>query len=379
MLTGNKIFDVCFISINEINKDARTLNMARTLVKNAYSVCIIAFGNQVDSDYLSKENIILFPVEKKNYKKALRRIRDFYRGSKKYFDIATAKYYIAEDLYSLRVAVKLKKLFGGKLIYDSREIYSALGPLSDKPFRQRILTAYEKHYIKKVDKFIVTGSMDEEYLRSHFKTDKPFTIIMNLPPYRDVVKSNLLREKYSIGNDKNIIIYQGELLPGRGIIPVIKSLQYFNEAVLCIFGQGSFREEIINESIKNNVIDRVFLCGSVPYDELHKWTSSADAGLSFIEPVSFSYQLALPNKLFEYCMARIPSLVSDLPAMNKIIEEYQIGIAISSESTPEQIANALKILCDDSNKETFIKNCDSASHTLNFETQEEKILSLVGD
>src|SRR3989339_47741 len=240
MLTGNKIFDVCFISINEINEDARTLNMARTLVKNAYSVCIIAFGNQVDSDYLSKENIILFPVEKKNYKKALRRIRDFYRGSKKYFDIATAKYYIAEDLYSLRVAVKLKKLFGGKLIYDSREIYSALGPLSDKPFRQRILTAYEKHYIKKVDKFIVTGSLDEEYLRSHFKTDKPFTIIMNLPPYRDVVKSNLLRE------------------------------------------------EIINQALKYKVNDRVILCGAVPYDELHEWTSSSDVGLSFIEPVSFS-------------------------------------------------------------------------------------------
>ncbi len=377
MLPGNKIFDVCFISVNEINKDARTLNMARTLVKSGYSVCIISYGNQVDSDLLSKYNIILFPVIQKYFKKAWRSIRNFYRESKKYYDIATAKYFIAEDLYSLRVAVRLKKIFGGKIIYDSREIYSALGPLSERPFKQRIISAFEKHYIKKVDRFIVTGSLDEEYLRNHFKTNKPFTVIMNLPPFRDAVKSNLLREKYSINNGKKILIYQGELLPGRGIIPVIKSLQYFEEGVLCILGDGPFKENIINESIKYNVNDRVILCGSVPYDELHEWTSSADIGISFIEPVSFSYQLALPNKLFEYCMARIPSLVSDLPAIKKIIDEYQIGIAVSPNSSPQKIANTLNLLCI--NRVYYENNCESAAQMLNFEAQEEKILSLVSN
>jgi len=352
--------------------------MARTLVRNKYSVCVIAYGNQVDSDILSKEKIILFPVQKKNYKKAWRRIQNFYSESKKYYDIATANCFIAEDLYSLRVAVKLKKLFGGKIVYDSREIYSALGPLSGRPLKQKIITAFEKHYIKKVDKFIVTGSLDEEYLKKHFKTEKTIAVIMNLPPYKENVKSNLLREKYSIGNDKKILIYQGELLPGRGIIPVIKSLHYFNEVVLCILGQGLFSEEIIYQAEKYKVKDRVILCGSVPYDELHEWTSSADVGLSFIEPVSFSYQLALPNKLFEYCMARIPSLVSDLPAMKNIIDEFKIGIAISHQSTPEKIAEALKILCDESNQQTYIKNCEKASLILNFEAQKNKILSLVG-
>lgn len=377
MLEGNKIFDVCFISITEISNDARTLNMARTLVKNGYSVCIIAYGNQNDSEKLSNENIILFPVENKNFARALNRITNFNKEAKYYFDIASAKNYIAEDLYSLRIAVKLKKIIGGKLLYDSREIYSALGPLSGKPIKQHLITTFERHHIKHVNKFIVTGSLDEEYLRKHFKKEKPFSIIMNLPPYRDRIQSNLLREKYSFTADKKILIYQGELLRGRGIIPVIKTLKYFEEAVFCILGQGPLREEIINESIKCKVNERVILCGSVPYDELHDWTSSADIGVSFIEPISFSYQLALPNKLFEYCMARIPSLVSDLPAMKKIMDEYQIGIAISPDSSSEQIAEALKILCDGANKEIYSKNCESACHTLNFEAQKDKILSLV--
>ncbi|MBI5324963.1 MAG: glycosyltransferase [Ignavibacteriae bacterium] len=375
MVEGNIIFDACFISISEISTDARTLNMARTFVSNGLSVCVIAFGSQSDSDKLLKEKIILFPIEIKSFPRALKLIRHFYKESFNYFDIAAANYFIAEDLYSLRIASKLKKFFGGKLIYDSREIYSALGPLSSKPIKQKIISAFEKHYVKNVDKFIVTGTLDEEYLKKHFNTDKPFSIIMNLPPYKDAVKSNLIREKYSIPGDKKILIYQGELLPGRGIIPVIKSLQYFEEGVLCILGQGPYKDEIIKESINNNVNDKVILCGSIPYDELHEWTCSADVGLSYIEPVSFSYQLALPNKLFEYCMARIPTLVSDLPAMKKIIDEYHIGIAIPPESPPKQIADTLKQLCN--NKDLFVNNCDSAAHKLNYEALKEIILSLV--
>ena len=377
MLEGNKIFDVCFISISKIITDARTLNIARTLVKNGFSVCVIAFGEQSDSDKLSKEKIVLFPIEFKSFSRALKLIRHFYKEAFNYFDIAAANYFIAEDLYSLRVASKLKKLFKGKLIYDSREIYSALGPLSSKPIKQKIISAFEKHYIKNVDKFIVTGEHDEEYLKKYFKTDKPFTVIMNLPPCRDRVQSDLLREKYSIGESKKIIIYQGELLPGRGIIPVINSLQYFEEGVFCILGQGPYKQEIISEAKRCNVDDRVILCGSVPYDELHEWTSSADVGLSFIEPVSFSYQLALPNKLFEYCMARIPSLVSDLPAMKKIIDEYKIGISLSPNSTPQQIADALIEVCKKEKYESIVNNCDSAAFTLNFEAQQEKIISMV--
>jgi glycosyltransferase involved in cell wall biosynthesis len=75
-------------------------------------------------------------------------------------------------------------------------------------------------------------------------------------------------------------------------------------------------------------------------------------------------------------MSRIPSLVSNLPAMKKIIDEYQIGIAVSTDSSPQQIADAIKQLCQ--NKESFITNCESACRTLNFDAQKEKILSMVG-
>ena len=69
--------------------------------------------------------------------------------NKHYLNIK-ARNYIAEDAYALRPASKLIKRFDGYLVYDSREIYSALASLHNHPFKQRILTEFEKYYFKKV-------------------------------------------------------------------------------------------------------------------------------------------------------------------------------------------------------------------------------------
>jgi hypothetical protein len=373
------LFDACLITMNELKTDARTLNIARTLVKNGYSICVIAAGSIDDINLFEKENIKFFPVKNYESMRAWRKILNFWSDTKVYFDKAKAKIFIAEDLYSLNPAVKLKRKFKGKLVYDSREIYSALGPLSKHPLKQKIITLFEKRNLKYIDRFIATGSIDKEFLKEYFKTGKPFSIVMNLPPYKVQVQSSKLRDKYSIPHDKKIIIYQGELLPGRGLIPIIKSLQYFENAVFCILGKGSFKQEIIKIAEKFKVNDRVILCGSVPYDELHEWTSSADIGVAFIEPISVSYQHAFPNKMFEYCMARIPSLVSDLPAMKQIIEKYSIGAAIQPKSSPEFIAENLKELCLLGETENFKSVCDKAAHELCFEAQESQVLSLMAD
>ncbi len=370
-------FDACLITMNELKRDARTLNIARTLVKKNYSIGIIAVGTVDDVKIFKNENIQFFPVKEHESMRAWRKILNFWDDSKKYFENTKAKTYIAMDLYSLNQAFKLKKKYKGRLVYDSREIYSALGPLHKHPVKQKIIASFENRKIKHVDRFVVTGEMDEKYLREYFKTDKPFSIVMNLPPYKARIQANKLREKFNIPDNKKIIIYQGELLPGRGLVPIIESLRYFENAVFCILGIGTFKQEIIKVAEKNKASDRVILCGTVPYDELHEWTCSADVGVSFIEPISISYQHAFPNKLFEYCMAGIPSLVSDLPAMKQITEKYSIGEAIPPESSPGLIAEKLKELCLLGKTEKFKSLCEKAAHELCFEAQESRVLSLI--
>jgi glycosyltransferase involved in cell wall biosynthesis len=84
--------------------------------------------------------------------------------------------------------------------------------------------------------------------------------------------------------------------------------------------------------------------GAVPYDTLHALTCGADVGLCLIEPVSMSYEYALPNKLFEYMMARVPCLATDLPALHDHITRYPVGILVERALSPQAIVDAMERL-----------------------------------
>ena len=68
----------------------------------------------------------------------------------------------------------------------------------------------------------------------------------------------------------------------------------------------------------------------MPYDELKHYTAASDAGMSLDKDTNINYRFSLPNKLFDFMHAGIPSIVSDLPEVKRIVKEYHIGMVLSS-------------------------------------------------
>jgi glycosyltransferase involved in cell wall biosynthesis len=370
-----KEYDICLLSISDISSDARTLNIAKTLAKTGKSLAIIAFGKDEDKIFLKNLNIDFYGFNFDTPTRAYQRWKIFNKEVKKYSDIK-AKTYWAADFFSLSATNKFSKKYKAPFYYDSREIYSRIGSLNQSPLRQFIQSELEILWVKNVSKIIVSGELDAEYLKNHFKLNVPYHVIMNLPPYKEKLNSDLFRAKYSIPKEQKIIIYQGMLMKGRGIIPVVESLKYNEDLVFCLLGLGDYDTAIKNKTIELGVSERVILCGNVKYEELHNWTCSADIANCFIEPISFSNELALPNKMFEYCMAGIPSLLSDLPAIKKINDEYKIGKLIPNNSNPEKIADAIKEILMEQNYKEYVENCGIASKVFNYESQEKTILNI---
>jgi glycosyltransferase involved in cell wall biosynthesis len=56
--------------------------------------------------------------------------------------------------------------------------------------------------------------------------------------------------------------------------------------------------------------------------------------------------MCLPNKLFEYLMAGLPLLASELDAVSDIIKTYGVGRIVSS-ATPEDVGKAIKEILED--------------------------------
>lgn len=331
-------FDYCFVSYSNLDYDARSYNLIEYAKNKKFKVSTYSLTNASNSFYL--ESNLYFKVDK-NKRFIVNWLKFFLFGLFNLKKIKAKKYF-ACDLYSL-IFLKLIFINSSKIIYDSREIFSALATLSKNRIKQKILAVMEKIVVRNIKKIVVSGELDAEYLRKYYQDkSKKFFIIKNLPKRVEIKKSDYLRNKYQIAEDKTILIYQGVLLEGRGLLPTLNFLRDNDNYVLVIIGDGPFKRTILNEITKHKLENKVFIHQSVRYKELVNITATADIGLSLIEPLTFSYELALPNKLFEYLYAGIPVLVTNLPAMANFVMENDVGVVIPKDLDIQDIKLGLE-------------------------------------
>ena len=85
----------------------------------------------------------------------------------------------------------------------------------------------------------------------------------------------------------------------------------------------------------------IYFHKAVSPDVLLDYTSSADFGISTIEDSCLSYRYCLPNKMFEYLMAGIPVIVSNLYEMKRLVESNMVG-TVAKENTSDVLKEAIK-------------------------------------
>src|SRR5262249_57180352 len=101
--------------------------------------------------------------------------------------------------------------------------------------------------------------------------------------------------------------------------------------VIVLMGKGPLRDRLQTMIVEQGVQDRVRMLPAVPYAELLEWTASADLGLTVFEPhFSPHIYLCLPTKLFEYLMAGLPVLTSQMVAVAQVVTTYDVGRVVDS-------------------------------------------------
>ena len=101
------------------------------------------------------------------------------------------------------------------------------------------------------------------------------------------------------------------------------------------------------------------------------YTSSADYGILFYEDSCLNHRYCSPNKIFEYFMAGLPVLTSNLFEMKRLVESEGVGI-VASENTSLGFKLAVKrLLSQDLNLLTC--RLSAAKRNYSWENQ-EKIL-----
>lgn len=370
-------WDVCVLSFSELLYDARTLNVARSFAREGYRVCLLGWGDPHAGELLRSTQLQPLvrprPLLPRVWQQWLvfavwvllqrRRIR--------------ARAYWAADIYGLPIAAHLARRYSACLFYDSRELYFALAALRGRPRIQGLLQWLESRYIRLAHRCVVSGWLDAEELQRRYRLPQPPVVLLNVPPYRVPPRSDRIRQVLRLPSEKLVLLYQGAVQRGRGLEHAIRLLCRLPDSVLCILGDGAYREALQQLAEQFNVAQRVHWLGWRPYDELLEWTASADIGLALIEPITRSYALALPNKVFEYCMAGIPTIATDLPALHLLFERYRIGVLISRDFSPEELIRAVRTLRIPEVWQQYHQRCREAATRLCWEAQHPKLIELL--
>jgi glycosyltransferase involved in cell wall biosynthesis len=359
--------------LGNINYDSRGRNLIKSLEGEGFEVTSVSF-EWIDKEGGSKRegNHYLYKLVKTS---SILFYFKFAALLKKHLLLSKATHYFAEDIYSLPFVYFFAKMKGGKVYYDARELFGYLAGLKDKKFIQKMLRGIEKRFIGKADVVMVTGEMDKEFLMKEYGINN-IIVLRNLPLRQHNITPIDYREKYNIDKKKIILIYQGVILHGRGIKLLYAALKRIPEAVLIIIGDGEYKNYYERLAQSEGLNERVFFTGKIEQDQLFSYSAGGDIGTALIENLSLSYYYALPNKLFEYIQAGVPSLVSNFPQMKKVVEDYGIGRGVDPEKEDEIAEIILSMISDEKQYQEMKDKCRGAAEELNWE-KEFQILKML--
>ena len=322
--------------------DGRCMNMIEQLSNQNYQVSVLGIGEK--SETLRYKNTKINLINKSLLQNSITKYFKYFKYVKNYISKNNIDVIIASDLYSMIPCAQTKKYHKAKIIYDSRELYTKLAGLKNKPIIQKIWSWHEKKYIPDVDCVLVTANIDKAYLKQLYQFPK-IKIVKNLPGQSFLNNKSIdLKEMFQLTKEHTVFLYQGKFHNGRGICFSIQSISKIKGAVLILIGEGPMKTKYLKIAEAYNMKGRIFFIESVPYQSLGSFAASADIGLSIIQPISKSYEHALPNKLFEYAISGLPCICSNLPAMQEMIETYHTGITINYNNEDEFINAYTKIM-----------------------------------
>jgi glycosyltransferase involved in cell wall biosynthesis len=292
---------------------------------------------------------------------------------------APAQVWMAHDLDALPAAWLARRRHGGRLLYDSHELFSeriAVSPAA-RPFWR----ALERRLAPRADAVVTVGHGVAAELGRRWRMPPP-TVVRNLPAFAPAAAGDgsPLRGALGLQDDARIVLYLGGLQPGRGLetlVDVAPRLPDRDVVVLMGPGHPDYIASLRGRASRAGAAERVVLAPAVPTEEVVRWAAGADLGLALIQNVSLSYFLSLPNKLFEYVAAGLPVVASDFPELRSVVEGRGLG-AVCAPDDPDAIARAIAWALDDPDRHERLRAAArAAAAELTWDSESRILVELV--
>ena len=280
----------------------------------------------------------------------------------------------AHDVNTLPTAWLAAKLSGARVVYDAHEISTSREGYNS--FRG-LVARVEGVLMPRVQGSITTTDARAKFFARAYGVPRP-VVLQNRPRLTVSPASQRIRQELQLQQPWPIIIYQGGLQQGRGLERLVRISATVKDAYFVFIGGGRLTAPLTALSQELGLTERVHFIPTVSLADLPSYTASADIGVQPIENTCLNHFTTDSNKLFEYLIAGLPVVATDLPEIRRIIRAFDIGLLVR-ESDDQQLIDALnRLVSDPQLRRTLAANAVNAAAQLNWEQQEELLVNLYG-
>jgi glycosyltransferase involved in cell wall biosynthesis len=232
------------------------------------------------------------------------------------------------------------KLRGAALVYDAHELYGesggsgVLARVSDRVFK-----GVERFVVRRSAALITTNPSRAERLFSRYGRDD-VSVLANVP----VRVEDLVPLDPGFPTGMPVVLYQGGVYArSRAFREVIAAISLLDVHLAIVgFGRDEELKLILDWAAEDGVTAKVHLLPPRPFDELVRTAAAASVGLVPVKADNVSNFLGDTNKLFEYLMAGLPVVVSDLPEIRAVAVQGDPPVGeVFDPNSPASIADAI--------------------------------------
>jgi len=260
----------------------------------------------------------------------------------------------AHDGVTLPTAAHAAKRLDATLIFDSHELETHRSPPLS-PMRKMQVRAMERKYLPQADQVFAATEYAADFLAQEYKIKRP-EVLFNAPPNTiypvpdrwEVFDRRDIRSDLCLRENNFLFVYTGNITLNRGLELAVIALskvqnlkdpsgRFSSRVHLAAVGkvQGNQDQAVLRLAEAYGVADRVHILPPVAPHRVGQYVSTANAAIIPIIPVTLSYEMAMPNKLFEAVVSGNPIIGADLVEMGPFITDNELGLTYQADDPDE--------------------------------------------
>lgn len=291
---------------------------------------------------------------------------------------------VVRDLPLVRSALLLRKILGAKVVLDMAEVYPEMYASSAKFSKRtamekllkhpKLAESYERSVLPKLDHTLVMIEESRDRLLKKGLPEDKVTIVSNTPP-----TDKFGNHKHQHSGSRLHLVYVGFLTELRGLDLLIKAVGHYikrgnpaDTIKVDIVGKGSSKEKLQQLVTQLGVQESVTIHGWLSQERVNELMAAANVG-SLTYRVCGHWNHTIPNKIFDYMLAGLPVLTTEVIPIRRIIEQTNCGL-VCKDLDSLDIAQKLEQLRDPEIRQLLGDNgYDAVKQTYNWENDKARL------